>query len=215
MDRRLLESNYYLTVQDITFASDEIGDPANGRTAETAWAQTDTVVFKGKLKHILTFALMAFDVAGVAILEKFELTPARKFLNVPNLTGADLVAVIDLDPVAGEGIVTDEDMTFLANLTNQFRLNWTDEKNIALEIKSSGVVSLYRGSVLEALAYALQVHDSLNAVVYTLYDIALLDVGSGVSKGVTFIDIAGASGPVELSKAHVTLGNLILSVSSC
>jgi hypothetical protein len=31
---------------------------------------------------------------------------------------------------AREGNVTDDDVTFMANLTNNYRLNWGDSKNI-------------------------------------------------------------------------------------
>jgi hypothetical protein len=216
INRRLLESNFSLTVQDITFPSTQIGDAVSGRAADTAWALNDTVVFKGKLKHILIFALMAFDVASVAINEKFELVGERKFLNVENLTGADIVGVIDLDPTAGEGIVLADDVTYLDKLTNNYRLGFTDQKNIIAELKSDPTTKvLYRGTVLEALAYSLQVHATLNEVVYTLFDFALMDVAAGVSKGMDYLAISGNLGPIELEPAHTTLANLILSATQC
>jgi len=74
INKRKLESVYYMIVQDITFASDAIGAATpTGRAATSTWAQDDEVIFKGKLKHILTFGLMAFDVASVAVNEKFSL----------------------------------------------------------------------------------------------------------------------------------------------
>ena len=217
IDRRLLETDFYLTIQDITFASDAIGDANNGRSAASAsWAQDATVVFKGKLKHILIFALMAFDVASVAINEKFDLAPARKFKNLQNLTPDDVVEVVSLDPADGEEIVLDDDLAFLVAITNNYRCAWTDRKNIVLELKADPTdVTLYRGTVLEALAYALQVHADQGAVVYTLFDFALSDVGGGVSKGMSYIELSGTSGPVEYEKGHVTLANLLLSVAQC
>jgi hypothetical protein len=211
-NKRQLENVYYLTVQDITFASTAIGDPTNGRSAATAWSQDDTVVFKGKLKHILTFALMAFDVASVAVNELFEIVPEREFLNVQNLSAADIVEVIDLDPTQGEGIVVDDDMTFLTNITNNFRLGPNDMKNVVVEEKAAPAnKALYKSSVINAIAYAFQVHQTGNAVTYTLFDFALMDVAAGVTKGVEYVDIDGSLGPVELDKAHSSLASLVLS----
>jgi hypothetical protein len=213
MDRRKLEQLYYLIVENISFASDEIGDPTNGRTSLTAWVQDAEVIFRGKLKHILVFALMAFDVAQVAVNELFTIVPEREFLNVENLGAVDIVDVISLDPADGQGIVLDNDLTFMAHLTNNFRFGWSDVKNIIIQQKAVPTnKSLYKGTVLESLAYAYQIHTTGNAVVYTLHDFALSDPAKQLNKGVQWLDINGSSGPVELEKAHVTLGNMILGV---
>ena len=103
MDKRKLEQVYYMTVENITFASDAIGAAmGTGRSATTTWAQDGEVVFKGKLKHLLVFALMAFDVASVAIHETFSIVPEREFVNVPNLGARGIVDVVSLDPLDGD-----------------------------------------------------------------------------------------------------------------
>ena len=211
-NKRQLENVFYMTVQGITFPSTQIGAAVGGRSAASAWLKDDTVVFRGRLKHILAFALMAFDVQSVAINELFELVPEREFLNVKNLTEQGVVAVIDLDPAQGEGIVLDDDMTFLTNITNNFRLGPTDVKNIIVEEKADPTNrALYRGSLINAIAYAFQVSETGGAVMYSLYDFALMNVGAGVSRGVDYVEIDGQLGPVELEKAHAQLANLILS----
>lgn len=211
MDKKKLERDFYLVVENITFASTEIGDTVSGRSAATAWAKDDEVVFKGKLKHILAFALMAFDVASVAVNETFTIVNAREYTDVQNLGVSDIVAVVDLDPTAGEGVITDDDMSFLANLTNNFRLGWDAAKNIITQEKAAPAnKALYRGTVLQALAFAYQWKDGGAAPVYTLYDFALMDSGSMLNQGVVYPAIDGVDGPVELDKAHVTLANLVL-----
>lgn len=213
MDKRKLEQEFYLVIEGITFANDEVGDPVNGRTATSIWAQDAEVVFRGKLKHILLFGLLAFDVSSVAILEKFSLIPARDFLNIKNLGDTDIVDVVNLDPTVDEGIILDEDLTFLARLTDNFRLDWSAPRYIIVQEKATPTNrAFYKGTVLEALAYVMQVHSTGNAVVRTLYDFALLDPSSQVNKGITWVEISGSQGPVELAKAHVSLGNLILGV---
>jgi len=210
MDKRKLESVYYMTVKDITFASDAIGAASGtGRSATTTWDADQTVVFKGKLKHILNFAVMAFDVASVAINELFTLTPERDFVNMP--TPGD-VGVINLDPAEGEGIVVDADMTFLNDFTNGYRLGWDDRYNLVVEEKADSTnLALYAASVLEGFIYAMQYHSTGDAPVYTLYDFAMSKAGTGYNKGVSYIDIDGTQGPVEIEKAHVTLANAILN----
>ena len=70
MDRRKLNSKYYLVVEDISFASTAIGDATNGRSATTAWAAQDEVTFKGTLAEILIFAaaIAALVIAARVIL---------------------------------------------------------------------------------------------------------------------------------------------------
>jgi len=212
INRRLLDTVHYLTVEDISFASDKIGHGTYGRTSLASWLQADTLIFKGRLRDILIFALMAFDVADAAIYEKFELVSARKFLNVQNLGATDIVGLIDLDPTAGQNIVLPNDITFLENLTDQYRADWTTTKNMVFERKTAPAErTLYKGTVLQALCYALQFHSTLGAPVYTLFDIALMEASSGVSKGVEFVDMGGSSGPVEYEAALLTLANLLLS----
>ena len=209
IDRKKLDRLFYLTVENISFASTAIGHATAGRTAATDWAANDEVVFKGKLKEILSFALMAFSVNQTAIVETFDIVDAAKYVDVPNLTTSDIVTAISLSPEDNEGIVLANDLTFMQNLTNNWRLGWTETRNIRLEEKADPTDKLlYRGSVLEALAYALQYPDAGTAPVYTLYNIALSEVG--LNKGVAWEAITGANGPVELEPAHITLANMIL-----
>ena len=64
--------------------------------------------------------------------------------------------------------------------------------------------TLYNGTVLEALTYAYQFHQTGGAPVYTLYDFALVDAGKQTNQGVEWVDIDGPNGPVELEKAQPT-----------
>lgn len=212
INKRQLETPYVLTVQEITFASDAIGKTgAGGRTSTVAWAQNDTVIFTGKLKHILLFGIIAFDVSQVAILEKFTLTPATQFANIQNLAAQNIVQVVSLDPANGAGIVLDNDVTFLERITNNYRFNWSDRKRFALELKSdAGNIQLYAASVLEMLCYMLQNHATLNDLIYTLYDLAIIDESAGTNIGVTYTELTSTAGPVEIEKAHVTLANTVL-----
>jgi len=142
----------------------------------------------------------------------WHLIPERQFTNVKNLGETDIVTVIDLDPTAGEGIVVDDDLTFLQHLTNNFRGNWTQAKNIITAEKATPTnKAYYTGSLLEALAYALQYQNGGAAPIYTLYDFALMNTGVAQNAGVTWLDLDGSGGPVELEKAHITLANVILS----
>ncbi len=210
MDKKNLERVFYMVVSDISHASTEVGDATNGRTATTAWAKDDEVIFKGKLKHLLNFAVMAFDVASVAVLETFNIVSERDYVGVENLGAADIPNVIDIDPAQGEGIVVDEDMTFLYNLTGGFRSNWDDTKNIVLQEKAVPANKiLYRGSILQAYCYAMQV--SGTAPVYELYDFGLIDASSSVNQGVDYPLLDSTDGPLEYEKALVTLANLVLS----
>ena len=209
MDRRKLQSKFYLMVDHISFASSEIGATLNGRTASTAWAKDTNVVFVGELRHILIFALMAFDVAAVAVLEQFRLVSERKF---QNLLATNDVKIIDLDPTAGEGIVEDEDVLFLENLTNSYRREWDTVSGLIVEDDTTGAKEFFSGSTLAALAYGLQYKTGGTAPLYAATNFGFFDI-SGAGNGLSVVDILGPSGPVELDKAHVTLGNLVLSAS--
>jgi len=100
-------------------------------------------------------------------------------------------------------------MTFLKNLTNSFRLGWADVRNIRLEEKAVPTnKSLYRGSVLEALAYAMQYQDAGTAPIYTLFNLSVSE--TGLNKGVAWETLTGANGPIELEPAHTILANTIL-----
>jgi hypothetical protein len=215
MDRRKLFKEFYLVIENITFASDAIGAAAGtGRTADTAWAANAEVIFKGQLRHILTFGLMAFSVNDVAIVEDYSIVPDADFLNVMNLGALDLVDIISLDPADGEGIVVADDLTFLQNLTNNYRANWSDTKAVIRQEKADATnKAFFRGTVLETLAYAYQFDQVDGAPVYTLYNLGLAEYGAQLNKGVTWPPITGASGPVELEPAHVTLGNILLGVN--
>jgi hypothetical protein len=214
INKRKLESLYYLVGENISFDSDAIGAVSpDGRSAATAWLADEEMVFKGKLKHILTFALMAFDVASVAVNELYTIIPERDFLNVRNLGDTDIVDVVDLDPTAGEGIVQANDITFMTNLTNNLRGNWSEPKRIITANKVTPTTrAYYNGSLVEALAYGLQFQSGGTAPIYTLFDFAVMDI-SGLNKGVVYADMDGALGPVELEKAHVTLANTLLGVT--
>ena len=66
----------------------------------------------------------------------------------------------------------------MQNLTKNWRLSWTDIKNIRLEEKADATNKLlYRGSILETLAYSLQYQNAGTAPVYTLHNIATSEVG--------------------------------------
>jgi len=207
MNKRKLDTDYLLIVENISFASTEIGHATLGRTATTPWSAAAEVVFKGKLKHILIFAVMAFDVSTTSVNELFTLIPASDYTDVDNLTAADIVDVIDLDPTAGENIVLANDITFLENLTNNYRFGWDDAKNLILQEKA--VVTnkpLFSGTPLQALCYAMQVS---TAVIYTLWEFALLT--PALNQGATYPTLTGANGPTELEVAHTTLAGLILN----
>jgi hypothetical protein len=209
MDRRKLLSKFYLMVDHITFPSTKIGAETNGRAANTVWAQDTNLVFVGELRHILIFALMAFDVASVAVLEQFRLVSERKF---QNLKATQDITVIDLNPTAGEGIVEDADVLFLENLTNNYRRDWDIQSGIIVENEATGAKEYYSGSLLAALAYGLQFKQGGTAPVYTDTNFGLFEQ-SAAGNGLSVIDLLGASGPVELEKAHTTLGNLVLGAS--
>jgi hypothetical protein len=209
MDRRKLLSKFYLMVDHISFASTAIGDAVNGRAAATAWAKDANLVFVGELRHILIFALMAFDVSSVAVLEQFRLVSERKF---QNLKATNDIAVIDLDPTAGEGVVVDEDVLFLENLTNNYRREWDAVSGLIVEDEATGAKEYYSGSLLAALAYGLQYKSGGTAPVYTDTNFGLFEQ-SAAGVGLSVIDLLSASGPVELEKGHVTLGNIVLGAS--
>jgi hypothetical protein len=209
MDRRKLQSKFYLMVDHITFASTAIGATTNGRAAATAWTKDTNVVFVGELRHILIFALMAFDVASVAVLEQFRLVSERKF---QNLLATNDVTVIDLNPTAGEGIVEDADVLFLENLTHNYRREWDVVSGLIVEDDALGTKEYFSGSTLAALAYGLQFKDGGTAPLYLATNFGFFDI-SGAGNGLSVVDLLGTSGPVELDKAHVTLGNLVLSAS--
>jgi len=137
--------------------------------------------------------------------------PASQFQNIQNLAADDIVQVVSLDPTDGVGIVLDDDVTFLERVTNNYRFGWSDKKKFALELKDDpGAINLYRGSILEMLCYMLQNHATLNSIIYTLYDLAMMDEG-GANIGTTYVDLLSTAGPVELEKAHITLANTILN----
>ena len=103
-------------------------------------------------------------------------------------------------------------MTFMRNLANNFRINWGDYYNVVTEKVADSARTLYYASIIEILAYGLQFEDQGTAEIYTLYDFALQDAGGSLNRGVTYLDIDGSQGPVELDKAHLTLANIILGV---
>jgi hypothetical protein len=208
-DRRKLSSKFYLMVDRISFASTAIGAATNGRSAATAWAKDTNVVFVGELRHILIFALMAFDVAAVAVNEQFRLVSERKF---QNLLPTNDLTIINLDPTEGEGIVVDEDVLFLENLTNNYRREWDTVSGLIVEDDAAGTKEYFTGSTLTTLAYGLQYADAATAPVYSMANFGFFDA-SAIGNGLSVVDLLGPSGPVELDKAHVTLGNLVLSAS--
>jgi hypothetical protein len=209
MDRRKLLAKFYLMVDHITFASTAIGDAANGRAAATAWAENDNLVFVGELRHILIFALMAFDVASVAVNEQFRLVSERKF---QNLKPGNDIGIINLDPTVGEGIVTDDDVLFLENLTNGYRREWDVVAGLIVEDEVAQAREYYTGSALAALAYALQYKSGETAPIYATTNFSFFEQ-SAVGVGLSVIDLLGPGGPVEVQKAHISLGNIILQAS--
>lgn len=206
MDRRKLMSRFYLMVDRITFPSTQIGALANGRTAATAWAKDQNLVFEGELRHILIFALMAFDVASVAIGEQFRVVAQQKF---QNLRPANDIGIISLDPTEGEGIVTDDDVLFLENLTNNYRREWDTVSGLIVEDDAAGTKEYFSGSTLATLSYGLQFKAGGTAPIYATTNFGFFD-GSASGAGLAISDLLGTNGPVELEKAHLTLGNLIL-----
>lgn len=209
MDKRKLLSNYYMIVRNITFASDAIGFAApDGRSADTAWDEGDIVIFRGQLRHLLIFGLMAFDInpASLTSPEDFSVIPESKYVDSANPAG---VRVIDLNPAtSAEGIVLLEDVTFLEEITGKYRHSWDDSVGIVVESKSDPTdKTLYHGTRLAALAYGLQYQDSEEpAVLYSSLDFAFFD-----RSNVSGLDnIHGSNGPIELSKAHLSIGHLIL-----
>lgn len=206
MDRRKLMSKYYLMVDRITFPSTQIGALTNGRTAATAWAKDQNLVFEGELRHILIFALMAFDMASVAIGEQFRVVAQQKF---QNLQPTNDIGVISLDPTEGEGIVTDNDVLFLENLTNNYRREWDTVSGLIVEDDTTKAKEFFSGSTLAALAYGLQYKAGGSAPIYATTNFGFFD-GSAAGAGLAVTDLLGPNGPVELEKAHLTLGNLIL-----
>ncbi len=209
MDRRKLMSKFYLMVDRISFASTAIGAATNGRTSTTAWAADSNVVFVGELRHILVFALMAFDVAAVAVNEQFRLVSEQKF---QNLKPTNDVTIINLDPTEGEGIVVDEDLIFLENLTNNYRREWEVVSGIIVEDDVTKAKEYFSGSTLAALAYGLQYKTGGTAPIYAATNFGFFDQ-SAAGVGLSVVDLLGTTGPVELDKAHITLGNIILSAS--
>jgi hypothetical protein len=208
MDRRKLQSKFYLMVDQISFASTAIGLAVGGRAAATPWLKDDNVIFVGELRHILVFGLMAFDVASVAVNEQFRLVSERKF---QNLAAANDIAIIDLDPTEGEGVVVDEDILFLENLTNNYRREWDQRAGLIFE-DTLGVKEYYYGTTLAALAYGLQYAAGGTDPIYVDTNFGFFDQ-SASGNGLTVADLFGVSGPIELEKAHITLGNLILNAS--
>ena len=209
MDRRKLLSKFYLVVDQISFPSTAIGALTGGRAAATPWAKDDNVVFVGELRHILIFGLLAFDVASVAINENFRLVGERKF---QNLKATNDITIINLDPLEGEGVVLDEDVLFLENLTNNYRREWDAVTGLIIEADPGGTKEFFTGSTLAALAYGLQFAALGTAPIYANTNFGFFEQ-SGGSNGLSIVDILGPSGPIELDKAHVTLANLILSAS--
>ncbi len=209
MDRRKLMSKFYLMVDRITFPSTAIGDATGGRSATTPWDVDTNVVFWGDLRHILIFALMSFDVASVAVNEQFRLVSEHKF---QNLKPANDISIIDLDPVAGEGIVTDDDVLFMENLTKQYRREWDAMSGLIVEDDITKTKEYFSGSTLAALAYGMQFKTALSTPVYEGANFGFFEQ-SAAGLGLTVVDMMGPSGPVELEKAHLTLGNLVLSAS--
>lgn len=209
MDRRKLLSRFYLMVDHITFASTAIGAATNGRSAATAWAKDSNVVFVGELRHLLIFALMAFDCASVAVNEQFRLVSEQKF---QNLLPTNDISIINLDPTKGEGVVTDEDVLFLENLTKNYRREWDTQSGLIIEDDTAKTKEFYSGSTLAALAYGLQFKTGGTAPIYASANFGFFDQ-SAAGIGLTVVDLLGPTGPVELEKAHLTLGNLILNAS--
>jgi hypothetical protein len=209
MDRRKLLSSFYLMVDQISFASTEIGAAVNGRTAVTAWAKDDNVVFVGELRHILIFALLAFDVAAVAVNEQFRLVSERKF---QNLRATNDISIINLDPTEGEGIVVDEDVLFLENLTHTYRREWDTQSGLIVEADPGGNKEYCIGTTLAALAYGLQFATAGTGPIYVTTNFGFFD-HAAAGNGLNVVDLLGPAGPVELDKAHLTLGNIVLSAS--
>ncbi len=210
MDHRKMQTKYRLEVEAITFANDAIGAASpSGRTASSAWAASDKVLFKGTLEQILIFSVMAFSVSDTAILETFDVTPEREYKDVENLTSTDIVTTIDLDPAAAEGIILQADLDFISNLTNQYRMSWSDKRYQVWEEKADPANKTFlNGSMVEAMCYAYQVHSTDLGVMYTLYNIALLD--PTVKKGTQWDEISSTYGPVDYSPGHAILANTIL-----
>lgn len=209
MDRRKLHAKYYLIVDQISFASTEIGALVAGRVAATPWAKNDNVVFVGELRHILLFSLMAFDVAAVAINEQFRLVGDRKF---HNMAADNDVAIIALDPTLGEGIVLDEDVLFLENLTDNYKAEWDARSGLIVEAALAGTKEFYVGSVLAVLAYAMQMAPSGTGLIYTETNFGFYDQ-SAAGLGLSAVDLLGPQGPIEIEKAHITLGSIVLGAS--
>ena len=171
-----LTQQYQLAIEDITFASTEIGHATAGRSATTVWSATDDVIFRGELKSVLIFALMAFDLDGLNVLEKFTLIPTKEIVDVSNLTISDIPGVVELDPVGLEGIVTAEDVTFLDNLiTGQGK--WNAVFDFILQDKATGLVNQqYYGEVLQILCAFLrfdEVTPGSEVPLYTLENISM------------------------------------------
>lgn len=204
INRKQLQTNYILTVENITVASTGL---AGGRTAVTPWAANAEVMFKGQLQHILMFAIANFSVNGASIAETFHLVSAKSYQAVENLTSVDVPALIDLDPTEAEGIILAEDVTFLQNLSNNYRLDWNQASKINLQEKATPTTWLfYRATLLQLFCFAMQ--DRAGDLVRSLYEIGVLPTGTLV--GVDYVDILSSSGPVELEQGHVNLANVIL-----
>ncbi len=211
MDRRKLNSKYYLVVEDISFASTAIGDATNGRSATTAWAAQDEVTYKGTLAEILIFAMMAFDINGTQVLEKYRIVDERSYKGVKNLAEGDVPTIIDLDVLGAENIIVTDDITFLTNLTDNFRESENEAKHVVLEKKDASGTSYYQATIKELLAYLFKWEDGGTAQLYTLLNVGLLDVSSGVNMGVSYPNLSDSTlGPVEFATGRVTLASQIL-----
>lgn len=212
MNRRKLLSNHMLMIDGITFASTAIGHATGGRSAETAWAEGANVIFKGQLRHILIFGLMAFDVnpASLTSPERFTVIPESKFYNVGSPSPAG-VEIINIDPdTSTEGIVLPADVSFLELVTRNYRDSWDETIGVIAEDHNVPTTKeFYYATRLAVLAYGLQYSDT-PAPVYTEQDFAFFDRDTIGNYGVAVNDLLGASGPVEIAKAHVSIGNLIL-----
>lgn len=202
IDRRKLKLPYKMIIEGATFPSDALA--GGTRESETAWVADDNIVVEGTLEQLLVFALMNFDVQSVQIAEKFDIVSARRFRN---LSAAQNISVVSVDPTVDPGPVTAADLTFVANLTNNYRYDWNQQVTLVVET-AAGEKTFYKGSVLAALCYALQ-YDGTAAPIYVNSNFALYD--GGVPMGVTVLNLHDANqAPVQLHAAHIKLAQRIL-----
>jgi hypothetical protein len=145
------------------------------RTAASTWAADSNVVFVGELRHILVFALMAFDVAAVAVNEQFRLVSEQKF---QNLAATNDVTIINLDPTEGEGIVVDEDLLFLENLTKNYRREWDVVSGLIVEDDVTKAKEYFSATTLAALAYGLQYKAAEAAPIYVATNFGFFDMSA-------------------------------------